>query len=98
MSEQPPPQPAQRRGISFLMVLPLFVFLGLAALFWFRLGSGDPSKIPSALIGRPAPQTVAAAARRPRQRRQAGPRARSRRLHRQGQHRQCLGVLVRALP
>jgi cytochrome c biogenesis protein CcmG, thiol:disulfide interchange protein DsbE len=58
MSEQPLPQPAQRRGISFLMVLPLFVFLGLAALFWFRLGSGDPSKIPSALIGRPAPQTV----------------------------------------
>jgi cytochrome c biogenesis protein CcmG, thiol:disulfide interchange protein DsbE len=58
MSEQPLPQSAQRRGISFLMVLPLFVFLGLAALFWFRLGSGDPSKIPSALIGRPAPQTV----------------------------------------
>ena len=41
-----------------LMVLPLIVFAGLAALFWLRLGSGDPSKIPSALIGRPAPQTV----------------------------------------
>jgi cytochrome c biogenesis protein CcmG/thiol:disulfide interchange protein DsbE len=26
-------------------------------LFWFRLGSGDPARIPSALIGRPAPQT-----------------------------------------
>jgi cytochrome c biogenesis protein CcmG, thiol:disulfide interchange protein DsbE len=58
MSQQPLPFTAQRRGISFLMVLPLFVFLGLAALFWLRLGSGDPSKIPSALIGRPAPQTV----------------------------------------
>jgi cytochrome c biogenesis protein CcmG/thiol:disulfide interchange protein DsbE len=58
MNEQRSAQPAQRRGISFLMVLPLFVFLGLAALFWLRLGSGDPSKIPSALIGRPAPQTV----------------------------------------
>jgi len=23
------------------------VFASLAALFWFRLGSGDPSKIPS---------------------------------------------------
>jgi cytochrome c biogenesis protein CcmG/thiol:disulfide interchange protein DsbE len=57
MSQQPPAMPAQRR-VSFLMVLPLIVFLGLAALFWFRLGSGDPSKIPSALIGRPAPQTV----------------------------------------
>jgi cytochrome c biogenesis protein CcmG, thiol:disulfide interchange protein DsbE len=58
MTEQTPPLPAQRRGTSFMMVLPLFMFLGLAALFWFRLGSGDPSKIPSALIGRPAPQTV----------------------------------------
>jgi len=57
MSQQPPAMPAQRR-VSFMMVLPLIVFLGLAALFWFRLGSGDPSKIPSALIGRPAPQTV----------------------------------------
>jgi cytochrome c biogenesis protein CcmG/thiol:disulfide interchange protein DsbE len=57
MSEPTPALPAQRR-VGFLMVLPLLVFLGLAALFWFRLGSGDPSKIPSALIGRPAPQTV----------------------------------------
>ena len=32
-------------------------FLALAALFLFRLGSGDPSRIPSALIGRPAPAT-----------------------------------------
>ena len=56
MSEQTPAVPAQRR-VGFLMLVPLLVFLGLAALFWFRLGSGDPSKIPSALIGRPAPQT-----------------------------------------
>jgi cytochrome c biogenesis protein CcmG/thiol:disulfide interchange protein DsbE len=40
------------------MALPLVAFAALAALFWFRLGSGDPSKIPSALIGRPAPQTA----------------------------------------
>ncbi len=57
MSAPPPALPAQRR-VGFLMLLPLLVFLGLAALFWFRLGSGDPSKIPSALIGHPAPQTV----------------------------------------
>jgi cytochrome c biogenesis protein CcmG/thiol:disulfide interchange protein DsbE len=38
-------------------VLPLIVFLALAALFLFRLGDGDPSRIPSALIGRRAPQT-----------------------------------------
>src|SRR5262245_29655936 len=51
-----PTAPAPRR--TFLMVLPLFAFIGLALLFWFRLGSGDPSRIPSALIGRPAPQTT----------------------------------------
>jgi len=45
----------QRR--SWLMVLPLIVFLALAALFWLRLDDGDPSRIPSALIGHPAPQT-----------------------------------------
>jgi cytochrome c biogenesis protein CcmG, thiol:disulfide interchange protein DsbE len=45
----------QRR--SRLIVLPVIVFLALAALFWFRLGDGDPSRIPSALIGHPVPQT-----------------------------------------
>jgi cytochrome c biogenesis protein CcmG/thiol:disulfide interchange protein DsbE len=40
------------------MALPLIAFAALAALFWYRLGSGDPSSIPSALIGRPAPQTA----------------------------------------
>jgi cytochrome c biogenesis protein CcmG/thiol:disulfide interchange protein DsbE len=60
MSQSPPPLPLEQssRRHRFLMVLPLIVFLGLAALFWFRLGDGDPSKIPSALIGRTAPQTV----------------------------------------
>ena len=38
-------------------MLPLAIFLALAALFFIRLG-GDPSTIPSALIGRPAPQTT----------------------------------------
>jgi cytochrome c biogenesis protein CcmG/thiol:disulfide interchange protein DsbE len=39
------------------VLLPLILFLALAALFFYRLGSGDPSRIPSALIGRPAPET-----------------------------------------
>ena len=39
-----------------VLLLPLVAFLGLAALFFVRLGS-DPSHIPSALIGRPAPAT-----------------------------------------
>jgi cytochrome c biogenesis protein CcmG, thiol:disulfide interchange protein DsbE len=44
----------RRRIIVFI---PLFVFLGLAALFVIRLGAGDASRIPSALIGHPAPAT-----------------------------------------
>jgi len=43
-----------RRWIVFV---PLAIFLALAVLFLFRLGAGDPSTIPSALIGRPAPDT-----------------------------------------
>jgi len=42
----------------FLMALPLIMFACLALLFLFRLHDGDPSRIPSALIGRPAPQTA----------------------------------------
>jgi cytochrome c biogenesis protein CcmG/thiol:disulfide interchange protein DsbE len=45
-----------RRRIAVLV--PLAVFLALALLFLFRLYySADPSLIPSALIGHPAPQT-----------------------------------------
>jgi cytochrome c biogenesis protein CcmG/thiol:disulfide interchange protein DsbE len=51
-----PAAPPARRSI--LMALPLLLFAGLALLFWFRLGGGDPSRIPSALIGHPAPQTA----------------------------------------
>ena len=45
----------KRRNI--LLLLPLLAFVALAALFLYRLGTGDPSRIPSALIGRPAPPT-----------------------------------------
>jgi cytochrome c biogenesis protein CcmG/thiol:disulfide interchange protein DsbE len=44
-------------GRRLLVLIPLIFFLGLAALFLLRLGAGDPSRIPSALIGRPVPQT-----------------------------------------
>jgi cytochrome c biogenesis protein CcmG, thiol:disulfide interchange protein DsbE len=40
-----------------LVLAPLVVFLALVALFLIRLYSGDPSHIPSALIGHPAPHT-----------------------------------------
>ena len=48
----------QDKGIGsrhVIVALPLVVFIALAALLFFRLGSGDPSRLPSALIGKPAP-------------------------------------------
>src|ERR1700753_3425481 len=48
--------PSTRR--VWLMAIPLATFAALAVLFWFGLRAGDPSKIPSALIGRPVPETV----------------------------------------
>jgi cytochrome c biogenesis protein CcmG/thiol:disulfide interchange protein DsbE len=42
---------------NLLVLLPLIAFLALAALFFYRLGAGDPARIPSALIGHPAPAT-----------------------------------------
>lgn len=48
-----PAAPAGRRRL--LVLLPLVAFLALAALFYGRLFSGDPSRVPSALIGREAP-------------------------------------------
>jgi len=47
--------PGRTRGL--IVLIPLLAFLGLAILFAFSLHSGDPSKIPSPLIGKPAPQT-----------------------------------------
>jgi cytochrome c biogenesis protein CcmG, thiol:disulfide interchange protein DsbE len=52
--EKKPTAPARSRMV---VLIPLLAFLGLAALFVLRLGAGDPSRIPSALIGHPAPAT-----------------------------------------
>ena len=41
-----------------LVLVPLAVFLGLTVLFLIQLNAGDPSLVPSALIGHPAPQTT----------------------------------------
>jgi cytochrome c biogenesis protein CcmG/thiol:disulfide interchange protein DsbE len=52
-SQDSPAQP--RRRLVFL--LPLAAFVALAAVFLIRLETGgDPEAIPSALIGKPAPQ------------------------------------------
>jgi cytochrome c biogenesis protein CcmG, thiol:disulfide interchange protein DsbE len=51
------PNDETRRRRSIFVVLPLLAFLLLAGLLLFRLGSGDPSRIPSALIGHSIPPT-----------------------------------------
>ena len=56
MSDPATPGASPRK--PWLMALPLAGFMLLAGIFLLRLQSGDPSKIPSALIGRPAPQTA----------------------------------------
>jgi cytochrome c biogenesis protein CcmG/thiol:disulfide interchange protein DsbE len=50
------PSDGARRNI--VVLAPLLIFAALAGLFFLRLGSGDPSRIPSALIGRPVPDTA----------------------------------------
>ena len=47
-----PPSAPRRR---LIVLAPLVVFGAMAAMFAFALTKGDPSKLPSALIGKPAP-------------------------------------------
>ena len=48
---------SSRRRRNVLVFLPLLAFAALAALFFYRLSAGDPSRLPSALIGHPMPST-----------------------------------------
>ena len=50
-------EPPRKTSRNILGLLPLAAFLALAALFFVRLGAGDPSQLPSALIRREAPKT-----------------------------------------
>ena len=54
----PPDQEETAPRRRWLVALPLLIFVALAALFAARLVSGDPSRIPSALIGRTVPATT----------------------------------------
>jgi cytochrome c biogenesis protein CcmG/thiol:disulfide interchange protein DsbE len=57
-SPHPGPLPTDEREKArprLLYLLPAIVFTGLALLFLVRLHGGDPSRVPSALIGRPVP-------------------------------------------
>lgn len=53
MTEPSAPSPARRRWGT---ALPFIIFAGLAGLFWYALQTGDPSRLPSALIGKPVPE------------------------------------------
>jgi cytochrome c biogenesis protein CcmG, thiol:disulfide interchange protein DsbE len=44
-------------GRSRALLWPLAIFMALAGVFAIALSLGDPSKLPSALIGKPAPAT-----------------------------------------
>jgi len=48
-------QTAAPRPRRLFVLLPLILFAALAAVFFVRLKAGDPSNLPSALIGRPIP-------------------------------------------
>lgn len=48
-----PERPRRRIGL----IVPLLIFAAMAGLFAFALRSGDPSRLPSALIGKPVPAT-----------------------------------------
>ncbi len=49
--------PPARRGSKLVVLLPLLAFLAVAGLFFLRLDAGDPNRLPSVLVGRPAPLT-----------------------------------------
>jgi cytochrome c biogenesis protein CcmG, thiol:disulfide interchange protein DsbE len=49
---------SEMRPRRLVVLVPLILFAGLTALFLIRLNAGDPSLIPSALIGHPVPQTA----------------------------------------
>jgi len=53
-SETTPGSSPERKSRGWVYV-PLAIFLGVAGMFGIALNSGDPSKLPSALIGRPVP-------------------------------------------
>ena len=87
-----------RKRRNILVLLPLLAFLALAALFFFRLGSGDPSRIPSALIGQPAPTTELPPLPGLERDGKAVPGLEQCDLQGRGDAGECVGVVVRAVP
>lgn len=56
-SEHQPAEIAPKRRRATALA-PVVIFAALAGMFAFALQKGDPSKLPSALIGKPAPRVV----------------------------------------
>ncbi len=52
----PPHRKRRSPWVQLAIAAPLVIFLGLAILLFVRLFAGDPSQVPSALIGRDVPQ------------------------------------------
>ena len=55
---EPPQHLPERPSRVRVVAMPLIIFGALAALFAVALRSGDPSKLPSAMIGKPAPAAI----------------------------------------
>jgi cytochrome c biogenesis protein CcmG/thiol:disulfide interchange protein DsbE len=53
-SSREPATIGTRRGLGWV-ITPVLIFAAVAGLFAFALRAGDPSKLPSAFIGKPAP-------------------------------------------
>lgn len=55
-----PTSPPPRTTPRFLLILliPLALFAGVVLLFALRLTSGDPGRLPSALVGKPIPASI----------------------------------------
>ena len=49
-------QPSQAKARFSWLLFPVIIFAAMAIMFMFALQSGDPSKLPSALLGKPAPK------------------------------------------
>ncbi len=92
------PDAATARRRKLFAYVPLAIFLGLALLFLLRLGAGDISRVPSALIGRPVPQTVLAPIPGLERDGKPIPGLDPADFTGDGDHRQCLGVVVHPVP
>ncbi|WP_231700982.1 DsbE family thiol:disulfide interchange protein [Aliiruegeria sabulilitoris] len=46
---------SENKRVSFMMILPPVIFLGVAALFFFGMQRDNPDLLPTALKGQPAP-------------------------------------------